>query len=62
MAKEKIDIFNMNLKKRRFVSKKHGEIKLSVSAGAAKVIEGDTIESIIDRADKSMYESKQKTE
>lgn len=61
MAKEKIDIFNMNLKKRRFVSKKHGEVKLSVSSGMAKVMENDTIESMIDRADRAMYESKQKT-
>lgn len=62
MAKEKIEIFNKNLKKRRFVSQKHGEIKLSVSAGTAKVMESDSIESIIDRADKAMYESKQKAE
>ncbi len=58
MAKQRIDIFNKNLKKRRFVSQKHGEINLAVSAGSAKIIENDTIESIIDRADKAMYESK----
>ena len=62
MAKEKIELFNKNLKKRRFVSQKHGEIKLSVSAGTANVEENDTIESIIERADKAMYESKQKIE
>ena len=61
MADEKIGIFNRNLKKRRFMSRKHGEIKLSVSTGSAKVLENDTIGSIIDRADKAMYESKQKT-
>ncbi len=60
MANERIEIFNKNLKKRRFVSQKHGEIKLSVSAGTAKVMENDTVESLIDRADKAMYESKQK--
>ena len=59
MAQERINIFNKNLKKRRFVSQKHGEIQLSISAGTAKVMEGDTIESMIDRADKAMYESKQ---
>ncbi len=59
MAQERIALFNRNLKKRRFVSQKHGEIKLSVSAGTAKAMDGDTIESIIDRADKAMYEAKQ---
>jgi diguanylate cyclase len=61
MAKEKIEIFNRNLRKRRFVSQKHGEVKLSVSAGVARVMEDDTIESLIDRADKAMYDSKQKS-
>ena len=60
MANEKIELFNKNLMKRRFVSQKHGELKLSVSAGIAQVKENDTVESIIDRADKAMYESKQK--
>jgi diguanylate cyclase len=59
MAQQKIDVFNKNLKKRRFVSQKHGEITLSVSAGTAKVMENDTIESLIDRADKAMYEIKE---
>ncbi len=61
MANERIDLFNRNLKKRRFVSQKHGEIKLSVSAGTARVMENDTIESLIDRADQAMYSSKQET-
>ena len=59
MAQQKIEVFNKNLKKRRFVSQKHGEINLSVSAGTAKVVENDTIESLIDRADKAMYEIKE---
>ena len=59
MARQKIEVFNKNLKKRRFVSKKHGEIDLSVSAGAAKIMENDTVESLIDRADKIMYELKE---
>ena len=62
MANERIELFNKNLKKRHFVSQKHGEIKLSVSAGTAKIMENDTIETIIDRADKAMYESKQKSD
>lgn len=61
MANERIDLFNKNLKKRRFVSQKHGEVRLSVSAGTSKIMENDTIESLIDRADKAMYESKQET-
>ncbi|MGD9157742.1 MAG: GGDEF domain-containing protein [Desulfobacteraceae bacterium] len=61
MANERIDVFNRNLKKRRFVSQKHGEVKLSVSAGTSKIMENDTIESLIDRADKAMYDSKQET-
>ena len=61
MANERINLFNKNLKKRRFVSQKHGEVKLSVSAGISKIMENDTIESLIDRADRAMYESKQET-
>lgn len=60
MANQRIEIFNKNLAKRRFISQKHGEIRLSVSAGAARIMENDTIESIIDRADRAMYESKDK--
>lgn len=60
MADERITNFNQNLKKRRFVSHKHGEVNLGVSAGTATIREDDTLETIIDRADKAMYESKQK--
>ncbi|NLD36209.1 MAG: GGDEF domain-containing protein [Desulfatiglans sp.] len=59
MARQRIEVFNKNLKKRRFVSQKHGEINLSVSSGTAQIMESDTIESLIDRADKAMYESKE---
>ncbi|MBN1904272.1 MAG: GGDEF domain-containing protein [Deltaproteobacteria bacterium] len=59
MARQKIEVFNKNLKKRRFVSQKHGEISLSVSAGIAMIMENDTIESFIDRADSAMYELKE---
>jgi diguanylate cyclase (GGDEF)-like protein len=60
MAKERIDDFNRNLKKRRFVSHKAGEISLTVSAGVATLVEGDTVESVIERADSAMYSAKQK--
>ena len=59
-ARERISNFNKNLKKRRFVSHKAGEIKLSVSAGTTMALKNDTFESLIERADKAMYESKQK--
>jgi diguanylate cyclase len=58
MARQRIEVFNKNLKKRRSVSQKHWEINLSVSSGTAKIMEGDTIESLIDRADKAMYVSR----
>jgi len=60
MAGERVVDFSKNLKKRRFVSHKAGEINLTVSAGLASFIEGDTFESIIERADKAMYAAKQK--
>ena len=60
MARERISKFNKNLKKRRFVSHKAGEVKLSVSAGTATVTYRDTKESVIERADKAMYEVKHK--
>jgi len=60
MSNERIFNFNQHLKKRRFVSHKHGEINMSVSAGTAIILESDTPETIIDRADNAMYESKQK--
>ncbi len=59
MALERIPIFNENLRKRRFISYKEGEISLTVSAGITQVQKGDTLESIIERADKAMYELKQ---
>jgi|WetSurMetagenome_2_1015567.scaffolds.fasta_scaffold35360_3 diguanylate cyclase (GGDEF)-like protein len=61
MARDRIDDFNKNLKKRRFVSHKAGEINLTVSAGVATFAEGDTIDSVIERADTAMYAAKQKT-
>jgi len=60
MAQERISGFNKNLKKRRFVSYKEGEIDITVSAGLALPMEGDIPEALIERADKAMYELKQK--
>lgn len=59
MAKEKVAAFNKNLKKRHFVSHKAGEINLTVSAGISVFKGGDTVESVIERADKAMYSAKQ---
>ncbi|MFC1868322.1 GGDEF domain-containing protein [Thermodesulfobacteriota bacterium] len=60
MTRERISSFNKNLKKRRFVSHKAGEVNLFVSAGTAMAEEGDTLESLIGRADRAMYALKQK--
>ncbi|MBW1764197.1 MAG: GGDEF domain-containing protein [Deltaproteobacteria bacterium] len=59
-AQEKISVFNDNLKKRRFVSYKEGEVDITVSAGLALPVDGDVSETLIERADKAMYEIKQK--
>lgn len=59
MSRDRIKLFNQNLKKRRFVSHVKGEVNLTVSTGTAIVKDGDTPESVITRADREMYESKQ---
>ncbi len=61
MARERVVDFKKNLKKRHFVSHKAGEINLTVSAGISVFIEGDTAESVIERADKAMYSAKQRS-
>jgi diguanylate cyclase len=60
MADERILNFRKNLRKRRFTSYAKGDVSLTVSAGIALVEEGDTLESLIIRADKAMYASKKK--
>jgi len=60
MAGERILNFRKNLRKRRFMSYAKGDVNLTVSAGIALVEEGDTLESLINRADKAMYASKKK--
>ncbi len=60
MAGERILNFRKNLRKRRFTSYAKGDVSLTVSSGIALVEEGDTLESLIIRADKAMYASKKK--
>ena len=60
MAGERILNFRKNLRKRRFMSYAKGDVNLTVSSGIAMVEEGDTLESLINRADKAMYASKNK--
>lgn len=59
MAKERVLAFKKSLRKRHFVSHKAGEINLTVSAGISVFMDGDTAESVIERADKAMYSAKQ---
>jgi len=58
MARERISSFRKNLGKRRFTSYKLGDIRVSVSAGIAVAMGEDTAETILNRADKAMYEEK----
>jgi len=60
MALDRISSFKKNLGKRRFTSYKLGDIRVSVSAGMAVARGGDTAEMILHRADKAMYEEKNK--
>ncbi|MDB9823418.1 GGDEF domain-containing protein, partial [Deltaproteobacteria bacterium] len=55
MAVERISAFNRVFKRKRFISQKTGEINLSVSAGATSAIKGDTMENLVERADRAMY-------
>lgn len=61
MGLERISSFRKNLGKRRFTSYRTGDIHVSVSAGTALAKAGDTAESLLERADKAMYEEKNKT-
>jgi len=60
MARQRITNFKKNLRKRRFISYAKGDINISASAGYTLAMEGDTPDTLIDRADKIMYASKQK--
>jgi diguanylate cyclase (GGDEF)-like protein len=59
MAKERLWNFRRNLAKRRFVSYKKGPVDITVSAGVSTAEKGDSVESILDRADHAMYAEKQ---
>jgi diguanylate cyclase (GGDEF)-like protein len=61
MSRDRIKLFNKNLKKRRFVSHVKGDVNLTMSTGTAMVKHGDTPESVINRADQDLYGSKQDT-
>lgn len=60
MALERILKFRDNLKRIRFTSHAKGDIHVTVSAGIALSVDGDTPECLIERADTALYESKQK--
>jgi diguanylate cyclase len=58
MAQEKVLAFKKMLAKRRFVSQKSGQVQVNVSAGVAISTPGDSSETLIERADRAMYEAK----
>jgi diguanylate cyclase len=58
MAREKVLAFKRSLAKRRFVSHKSGQVQVNVSAGIAVSTAGDTPETLIERADRAMYDAK----
>ncbi len=60
MAQEKVLRFKENFKNKRFFSSNTGDINITVSAGVAIAMEGDSPEDLIYRADKRMYEVKKK--
>ncbi len=59
MAKERLSNFKRNLAKRRFVSYKKGPVDITVSAGVSTAEPGESLESVLDRADHAMYAEKQ---
>lgn len=60
MARQRILTFIKNLKRIRFTSYAKGEVSITVSTGIALAGEGDTEETLLERADKIMYTQKQK--
>jgi diguanylate cyclase len=58
MAREKVLAFKKILAKRRFVSHKSGQVQVDVSAGIAISAPGDTPETLVERADRAMYDAK----
>ena len=60
MARERILNFRKNLRRIRFTSYTKGDIHIGVSAGISLAKEGDTPETLVERADKIMYSQKKK--
>jgi diguanylate cyclase (GGDEF)-like protein len=60
MAQEKILKFKENFRKKRFFSSNTGDVNITVSAGVAMAMEGDSPEDFIHRADRRMYKGKNK--
>jgi len=60
MAQEKILKFKENFRKKRFFSSNTGDVNITVSAGVAMAMEGDSPEDFIHRADRKMYKGKKK--
>jgi diguanylate cyclase len=58
MARQKVLAFKKILAKRRFVSHKSGQVQVNVSAGIAISTPGDTPETLVERADRAMYDAK----
>ncbi len=58
MALERLEAFKKNLSKIRFVSHKKGEIRITVSSGVAEATPEDSVEAVIEKADKEMYKEK----
>ncbi|MFZ0448747.1 MAG: GGDEF domain-containing protein [Desulfatiglandaceae bacterium] len=62
MAMERLSNFRRNLAKRRFVSYKKGPVDITVSAGISLAESEDSLESVLDRADRAMYAEKKNQE
>jgi diguanylate cyclase len=58
MAQERIQRFRETFKKKRFLSHVHGDVQVSVTAGIAMAVEGESPEDLIHRADMTMYAAK----
>lgn len=55
MARERIMKFKENFRKKRFYSRNTGDIKVTISAGFAQAMAGESSDEILRRADMDMY-------